>query len=264
MLVRLMEFMRARCRGQFLLGSVLALLGLAAPALAGPPFQTDDPQPVDFHHYEAYAFGTFDHTHGGTGAQFPAFEFNVGAAPNLQLHLVVPMAYAAADGQSTQYGVGDMELGMKYRFVNESAHGWLLMVGVFPMVEVPSGDAARGLGNGSTWARLPLWIQKDIGTWTTYGGAGYTINRAPGMRDYPFAGWLVQRTLNKKWTLGGELFGQGAQEVDGRGSTYFDAGGYYSFTPGFQLLFMGGHTVAGEPHTIGYLGLYWTWGREKK
>lgn len=250
-------------RKSALLGSVaVALLILSLPAFAGPPFQTDDPEPVDFHHYEAYAFGTWDHTGGATNAILPGFEFNVGAAPNLQLHIVVPMAYAATG--PTQYGAGDIELGAKYRFFDQSEHGWRPMVGVFPMLEAPSGDASRGLGNGQTWARLPLWIQKDVGAWTTYGGGGYTINRAPGMRDFPFAGWLLQRVLNKHWTLGGEVFGQGAPQAAGRASTFVDAGGYYNFNPGFSLLFMAGHTVAGESHAIGYLGLYWTWGEKKK
>lgn len=37
---------------------------------------------------------------------------------------------------------------MKYRFVHES--GWRPTVAIFPMVELPSGDAAAGLGNGAT------------------------------------------------------------------------------------------------------------------
>jgi hypothetical protein len=27
---------------------------MATPAMAGPPFQPDDPEPVDLHHYEFY------------------------------------------------------------------------------------------------------------------------------------------------------------------------------------------------------------------
>jgi hypothetical protein len=34
----------------------LACLSLAAPATAGPPFVTDDPEPVDNGHWEVYAF----------------------------------------------------------------------------------------------------------------------------------------------------------------------------------------------------------------
>jgi hypothetical protein len=230
---------------------------LAGAAIAGPPFQTDDPEPVDFHHYEAYIFSTFDRASGDSQAQIPAFEFNVGTAPNVQLHAILPMALSAPASGPDQYGVGDMELGVKYRFLQErNGHP---QVGVFPLLEVPTGDARRGLGNGQAWARLPLWIQKSMGHWTTYGGGGYTLNTAPGMRSAPFAGWLLQRDLNQHWTLGGEAYGQGASTVGGQSSTFLDGGGYYNVSKEFQVLFMLGHTVAGERHLISYLGLYWTW-----
>lgn len=230
---------------------------MAPPALAGPPFLTDDPEPVAYHHWEAYLFATLDKASHSTYIEGPAVEINTGAAPNLQLHLVVPLAYASARHGPSGFGIGDIETGVKYRFVQEKKKR--PMVGVFPMLELPTGDARLGLGNGRLWARLPLWLQKSWGPWTTYGGGGYTINPAAGMRDYPFGGWLVQRDLNKKLTLGGELFAQGAQTVSGRSIAIFNAGGFYYFTRDVQLLFTAGHTVAGESHTVGYLGLYWTW-----
>ncbi len=228
-------------------------------AHAGPPFQTDDPEPVDFQHYEVYLFGTFDHSGGSTSAQVPALELNYGAAPNLQLHIVVPAAYASS---GPNYGIGDIELGAKYRFVQETKTR--PQIGVFPFLEIPSGNGHLGLGNGSTWARLPVWLQKSFGPWTSYGGAGYQINHASGMKDSVYGGWLVQRELNKRWTLGTEFFSQSAQAIDARGSTFWDGGGYLNFPSikGLSLLFMAGHTIAGERHTIGYLGLYYTW-REK-
>jgi hypothetical protein len=227
------------------------------PAWAGPPFQTDDPEPVEYHHYEAYAFGTFDHSAASTYSELPAAEFNMGVAPNLQLHIIVPGAYLYP---SDAYGIGDVELGAKYRFVQENSK-WP-QVGAFPLLELPTGNSRRGLGNGQVWARLPLWLQKSYGPWTTYGGAGYQINNAPGMKDSLFAGWLIQRQLNKRITLGAEVYHQESQAAGARQTTFTDAGGYYNFTQNFSLLFMLGHTVTGETHTVGYLGLYWTW--EKK
>jgi hypothetical protein len=233
----------------------LCAFSFSSAAHAGPPFLTDDPQPLEFRHYEAYVFGTTDHTSGSTFAAVPAFEFNAGAAPNLHLHLVVPLAYLNPDGS---YGVGDVELGAKYRFVQETKKR--PMIGIFPMLELPTGNSSRGLGNGQVWAKLPLWLQKSFGPWTTYGGGGYQINHAPGMKDSAFAGWLVQRDLNKHITLGTEIFSQQAQQLGARGTTVLDAGGYWNLPKRLSVLFMGGHTVAGERHTIGYLGLYYTWG----
>jgi len=263
MLHRLLLRLRVFGRGG---GALLLLLSGAATAFAGPPFQTDDPEPVDYHHFEMYAFELSDSTSGGTSLSVPAYEVNWGAAPNLQLHLVLPLvANIPSDGGSTTYGIGDTELGAKYRLLKETKHR--PEVGIFPFVELPSGNAERGLGVGTTWYRLPLWIQKSWGPWMSYGGGGEAVVPADGYRNYPFAGWLVQRQINKKLMLGVEVFGHGALG-EGAGSTRYstmaDLGGTYEFKPGFDLLFAGGRTVAGQPETYNYLALYWTWGRDAK
>ncbi len=45
-----------------------------------------------------------------------------------------------------------------------------------------------------------------------------------------------------------------------------DAGGYYHFkhNPNQQFLFCYGHSVAGKTENYAYVGLYWTWGKDKK
>jgi hypothetical protein len=230
----------------------------AAPAFAGPPFRTDDPQPVDFRHWEAYIFSTLDKTTDGRTTQFPALEFNWGAIPNVQLHLIVPVGSFRPPGGPTWFGTGDVELGIKYRFVQEKAGR--PQIGIFPQVELPTGNPNQGLGNGRVWARWPLWAQKSWGPWTTYGGGGYVVNRAPGMRSHALAGWLLQRDLAKRLTLGGELYSEGAGSLGTRSSTVLDFGGYYNFSSHFSLLFSAGRDVIGGPHTVAYLGLYWTWG----
>lgn len=246
---------------------LLVLVFAAGEAWAGPPFQTDDPDPVPLGHYEFYTFGASDGTvAGGTDLFVPALEFNWGAVPNVQIHAVLPMDVNFAPGHGpVNYGLTDTELGVKYRFVQEGKHR--PEIGTFPFIELPSGSAARGLGVGSTWYRLPVWIQKSWGDWTTYGGAGRVVTNAPGYKSYTFVGWLGQRKLNNRWTLGAEVFGHGEQGIAStvpRSATMLDAGGYYYFTPGFELLFCIGHSISGEAETYSYLGLYWTWGKDKK
>jgi hypothetical protein len=237
-----------------------ALCGTAANA--GPPFFTDDPAPVDLHHSEFYVFSTYDRTSDGKSIAIPAFEYNYGPIPNTQLHIVVPFVSNRPSDGSSEYGLSDIEVGVKYRFIDETDS--MPQIGTFPMAELATGDADKGLGNGKTWWRLPIWIQKSWGSWLTYGGAGYVVNHAAGQKDYPFAGWLIQKDLNETLTLGGEIFGRGKDTVDGRSTTLLNVGGYYKFTPDFNLLFSGGHSISGENHTVAYLGLWWTWGEDKK
>jgi hypothetical protein len=126
---------------------------------------------------------------------------NFGALPNLQLHVIVPAALACASGGAVEYGLGDIELGAKFRFVGE---GELRpQVGVFPLVTLPSGSKERGLGAGKAGALLPIWIQKSFALWTTYGGAGLRL--APDGRA-AVLGWLLQRKLADPLALGAEVY----------------------------------------------------------
>jgi len=229
---------------------------IVTPTFAGPPFLTDDPEPVPFKHWEVYLFSTVDATRRCISGTGPACEFNVGALPNLQAHLILPLAFTAPQDEPGAFGLGDMEFGLKYRFIQETDHR--PMAGVFPLLEIPTGDANRGLGNGQAWGKLPLWLQKSWGPWTTYGGGGYAINPAPEQRSYYFGGWLLQRDIGERLTLGGEIFSQGKSSDDIRSFAVFNLGGFFKITPNFQILFSGGHTLAGGNHTIAYLGLYWT------
>lgn len=200
--------------------SLLLTLTLAPSAQAGPPFQTDDPEPVHWHHYEACVFGTVNRGGGLTIWVVPAAEFNVGAAPNLQLRFIIPGAFL---NPGDAYGIGDIELGAKYRFVEEGKDR--PQIGAFPMLELPTGNSRLGLGNGRIWARLPVWVQKSHGPWTTYGGVGYQINHALGMKDSLFAGWLLQRQITRRLTLGTEVYRQGAQSIGARQAIFVVGGG---------------------------------------
>ena len=243
-----------------LIASVLVLAPGAV--VAGPPFLTDDPAPVDYKHSEFYVFSTYDKTKDGKDITAPAFEYNYGAFPETQIHLVVPFVKSAPNDAASEFGIGDVEIGVKYRFVQET--DTMPQIGVFPMAELPTGNSDKGLGNGKTWWRLPIWIQKSWGDWTSYGGGGYVINHADGQKDYPFGGWLLQKDFGEKWTLGGEVFARGKDTVDGQATTIVNFGGLYKFTPDFNLLFSAGRDVGGERHTVAYLGLWWAFGGDEK
>lgn len=265
-LSRLPRALPSRCYPGLLVTFLLLVVG-AGRAFAGPPFQTDDPDPVPYRHFETYAFELSDGTRaGGTTLEFPAWELNWGAIPNVQLHIVVPMAttFPPANGP-VNFGVSDTELGVKYRFIKETKYR--PEIGIFPFLELPTGNSSRGLGVGRTWYRLPLWVQKSWGPWTTYGGGGAVVVHAPGYSNYGFAGWLLQRTITRKLILGTEIYGHGAAgaaSTSTRSSTMTDIGGYYTIHEGFQLLFAAGHSFVGQGETYTYLALYWTWGGGSK
>lgn len=241
----------------------------------GPPYQTDDPVPVDLHHYEFYVFGTADGTPVEMDSTGPAFEFNWGALPRVQLHAILPFgvvaplndpAYAPSGIGPTEFGLTDMELGAKIAFIKESKY--IPQIGSFTMFEIPTGNADKGLGVGKVWYKLPIWLQKNEGKWTFDGGAGYQVVPQTGYRNFPYTGWLVKKELSKRLELGAELFAHGREGIAAAqtgSSTLIDVGGYYHFKqhPGEQFLFCYGHSVAGQTENYAYIGMYWTWGKDK-
>lgn len=261
---------------KYLLLGIVLLAGARLWA-QGPPFQVDDPVPVDFRHYEFYIFGSADGTPVEMDSVGPAFEFNWGAIPRVQLHAILPWGsinpsnspvYAPNAGQGPQaFGLTDMELGAKIAYIKESKY--IPQVGTFTMFEMPTGNYNKGLGVGEPWYRLPLWLQKNIGSWLLDGGGGETVVSQTGYRDFPYGGFLLKHTFpGDRLELGGEVFAHGKEGLatpQTQGSTLIDAGGYYHFkhNPNEQFLFCFGHSVAGQTEIYAYVGMYWTWGKDK-
>lgn len=235
-----------------------AVMVFCKGAAAGPPFITDDPEPVEFKHWEVYAASLFNNDKFGLTGTAPHIEVNYGAAPNVQLHIIAPMSYSRPIFGSMQYGFGDTELGVKWRFAQESAHK--PMVGIFPLIEVPTGDEGRGLGSGQTSIFLPLWVQKSWGPWTTYGGGGYWHNPGAGNLDYGFVGWMLQKSVTKKLAIGAELFYAGATVSGGTSRTGCNVGAMYDFDEGHHLLLSVGDDVHGTNRGMAYLAYQWTFG----
>jgi len=94
--------------------TVLLLCLFTVCALAGPPFQTDDPEPIDFRHYEFYTFATADGTRVETDTAGPAVEFNWGALPNVHLHVIIPRRRSFPVQQSRLRASGDRPAGVRY------------------------------------------------------------------------------------------------------------------------------------------------------
>ncbi len=200
--------------------------------------------------------------HGAVGMTAPHVEVNYGIAPNFQLHVIAPMEYVKPAGVPSHYGYSDTELGVKWRFFeNEEAR---FMAGTFPLLEVPTGAESRGLGNGYVQVFLPVWLQKGWGPWLTYGGGGYWINPGDGHEDFWFFGWLVQRDLNKYFTLGAELFYETPRETDDERHFGFNIGSIINITENHHILLSAGTDIIGPTDFYSYIAYQLTFGPEKE
>jgi hypothetical protein len=243
--------------------TTLALLSivLTGTTYAGPPFLTDDPEPVELHHLEFYLSATQTRSGGGRSGASPILEMNYGALPDLQLHLLAPFTYEKTPGETAHYGYGDTEVGFKYRFLHETDS--LPQIGIFPLVEIPTGNEERGLGSGNTQLFIPVWLQKSFGDWTTYGGGGYWFHPGTDNRDYWYAGWEVQRKITESLTLGGEVQFHTADTVAADAVWALNAGGIWDLSERYHVIFSAGHSITGPGEFQSYLGLQITLGPDK-
>jgi hypothetical protein len=231
---------------------IVALAGLSAPAVAGPPFLTDDPEPVEYRHWEVYIASQGSFNRDETSLTAPHFEFNYGIFRNVQIHLIVPFGYVKPEGGPSHHGYADTELGAKIRLIQES--GSCPQVGVFPIVILPTGDKNKGLGSGEVQVFFPVWVQKSWGPWTTYGGGGYWLNPGTGNRNYWFLGWEVQRDMSKHLTLGAEVFHQTRSQAGGESHTGLNAGAIVNFGNLHHLLVSAGWDFSEPDHASFYVG----------
>jgi hypothetical protein len=248
-----------------LLSLPLILAATARPALAGPPYQLDDPDVIPYRWHEFYVWTGATSSPGIANSYGPAVEFNWSLIRNSMFHFIAPAGAAFPSGGPVAFGMEDSEFGFQYRFIDETKHR--PMIGTFIMTEIPTGDSNKGLGAGGPSWKIPLYALKTIGPWTIDGGGGIDVSSdVPGGRNFPFGGTIIQRDVSKKLMIGPELFLHGRPTIDPTASKYaidLDFGCIYTFSlkhPGFQLMSAYGHSVAGQAENYAYLALYWTWG----
>ena len=210
---------------------VVLLSALGCPALGGPPYVTDDPQTTDYRQFEIYFFTGGATSRGGTeGAA--GLDFNYGATPDLQLTAVVPLGFESPVGGGTATALGNVELAAKYRLLHQKDFGW--DVAVFPRLFLPSGSPAVGERHASLL--LPIWIGKDWGDWSTFGGGGCVINHGGNSQDFCLAGWAITRRVLPDLQIGAEIYHQTADTRGGRASTGIGAGVVYDLSDHYHLV----------------------------
>jgi hypothetical protein len=208
------------------------LLGLmSGPALAGPPYVSDDPEPTDYKHFEIYTFNNGTSTRDGTAGE-SGIDFNYGATPDLQLTATLPGAFNQSAGSGLSLGPGNVELAAKYRLLHQDTFG--LDVSIFPRVFLPSGSNLTGDNHASLL--LPVWVQKDWnGGWSAFGGGGCTITNGRAL-DFCQVGTVLTYQLLPKLQLGAELFHQTSDAIGTPASTSAGAGFRYDFNETYHLL----------------------------
>jgi hypothetical protein len=213
----------------FICGGLLALL--AEPAIAGPPYISDDPEPTDYQHFEIYTYNLGTAARNGSNGQ-SGIDFNYGAAPDLQLTATLPEGFDRPGGGGTDVGWSNIQLAAKYRFLHQDGFG--LDVSIFPRIFLPSGSNLVGDNHASLL--LPIWIQKDWnGGWSAFGGGGCTVSEFRA-DNFCQVGGVVTYQLLPKLQIGAELFHQTAVSSVTPATTSLGVGWRYDLNDNYHLL----------------------------
>lgn len=229
---------------------LLSSLLITRFCVAGPPFNTDDPETVGFKHWEYYLSSMHFIQPGKMTGTLPHFEVNYGVIQNGQLHMELPMNYDYIQHQDFRYGYSNTELGFKYRFFQNKDKSF--QIGAFPIFEIPTIKNKNFDNNLQIY--LPVWVQKSWKKWTTYGGCGYWINTGTNNKNWLYAGCEVQYDFSERFTLGGELFYRTASSDTGSSFAGFNLGGLINFTDKLHLIFSFGHSITTDKSFMSYIG----------
>jgi Putative MetA-pathway of phenol degradation len=234
------------------------MLALAVPAFGGPPYQTDDPEPTEYRHFEIYFFAGGTATRSGSG-QLAGIDLNYGVAPEFQLDVVVPAGFGdagavlpvgfgnAEQGQNA-VSLGNVQLALKYRFLHQRDIG--LDVAFYPRVFLPAGPNAAGESVPSLF--LPIWLEKDLDAWSIFGGGGYQIDRGGNYQDSYQLGLAVTREVLPHLQIGAEVYYQSPNTRGGLATAEIDGGFIYDLSDNFHLMASAGPGIENANETDRY------------
>lgn len=236
--------------------TIVTSILLMGDVFAGPPYISNDPVPISYKNFQLYFFALGNKTNTGSNIQAPYFEVDYGIFPEFEANITLGIdSNISQKQQQNGMGIGDVQLGMTYRFLQETKY--LPQLGILPAVFIPTGDNYRGLGNGRPYYSLQCWGQKSLNQWIINFGGGYVYNPPPAGFNYFLGGLLIQNVLNDYLTVGGEIFSQGATNEINGATMIADVGVTYTLTKNTNFVFSAGHSIKGMQAFVTYIGIQW-------
>lgn len=194
---------------RFLFMVVAIILICSAQSLAqSPPLLTDDPGTPGDGRWEVNIVTSFERMRGHRSFEAPLFDINYGIGNNLQLKVEVPWLVQHAPGEKSQSGLGNTEVGVKWRFLDAEKHG--IDMSVYPQIEFnnPTNSVERGLVEPGTRFLLPVQVSRKVGPVEMTGELGYSFTRH-GSNETTY-GLAVARGVSRRVELLAEVSGTSA------------------------------------------------------
>jgi hypothetical protein len=240
---------------------LLALFPFAALGQGGPPLLTDDPGTPGPRRWEINVAWTLDQTSRTRETGTPLVDVNYGWGERIQLKIELPWVVLSEESEPTENGLGNPNLGVKWRFLDEESAG--IAVSTYPQLEFNlSGTSAdKGLVERRTQFLLPVSATKTLGPVAVNGEVGGLFQSG----DVPR--WVWGLALGHEFPGGfealAELFGVTRASAAPR-QTLLDVGFRWKIQERATILFSAGRSLEdgdGEGrHTRIYAGIQLTLG----
>jgi len=227
-------------------------------AQGGPPMITDDTGTVPKGHWEINTAFTFERTEDGSLFGTPLLDVNYGFAKNMQLKVEIPWLVSQPNGGSRVNGIGNMNIGVRWRFRDEREHHRVAL-SMYPQIEFNTRNSSvrRGLVDKGPEFLLPLQIQTQIGKFGINGDVGYRFKRGADEMIY---GVVVGRQVSERVELLGEIHATGPAKALGQSEVVYNFGTRVKLTTHATLILSGGRSLRPnhDPLFIAYSGIQFT------
>jgi hypothetical protein len=228
----------------------------SALAQGGPPYYTNDPGTPGHLNWEInlgympffYSDQSVSHT--------PDLDINFGVGDRIQLTYENAWLRVQNPSSRTQYGLGQSNPGLKWRFRDHGESG--LNISVFPQLFLnnPNDAVRRGITAASESFLLPFEFSKKIGPVDVDYEIGYQfVHNGP---DGWLTGLVIGHDFTSKLELDTEFYYQGTFHPANSQPT-LDFGGRYKIHRPAILLFMAGRSLeptrSNQSYFVGYFGI---------
>jgi hypothetical protein len=232
------------------------LAAVSAFAQGGPPYYTNDPGTPGHLNWEInlglmpflYSDQSVSHT--------PDVDINFGVGDRVQLTYENAWLRVKNPKSATEYGVGQSNPGVKWRFYDAGESG--LSVSVFPQAFLnnPNDAVRRGITPASEGLLLPLEFSRKFGPVDVDYEVGYEfVHRGPNAW---LTGLVIGHEFTRKFELDMELYNQGSFHPSENQPT-IDFGGRYKIHSPVIFLFMAGRSLeparGNQSYFQGYFGI---------
>jgi hypothetical protein len=235
----------------------LFLSACCAPihAQGGPPYYTNDPgTPGNLQWEINFGYMPFLYPNAST-THTPDVDINFGLGDRIQL--TYENAWLrVANPSPVKYGLGQDQLGVKWRFYDNKDSGFAMSV--FPQLSInnPNNSVQRGITPRGASLILPVEFSKKLGPIDLNWEAGYNfVHLGP---DGWLAGAVVGHDFTDNLELDAEFYANGTFHPSTSQQT-LEGGLRYKIHPPVILLLMAGRSVqaAGvtQPYFVGYFGV---------